>query len=139
MADKLKNGGSPFAKASGDTKKVLLIEDEEMLSEMYKTKFEGEGFVFFRAYDGENGLELAKRERPDIILLDIIMPKVDGFVVLKELKADAGTKNIKIILLTNLGQDEDVKKGKAMGADDYLIKANFTPAQVVDKVRGLLK
>lgn len=119
-------------------KKVLLIEDEEMLSEMYKTKFEGEGFEFFRAYDGENGVELAKREKPDIILLDIIMPKVDGFTVLKELKKTPETAGAKIVLLTNLGQEEDVKKGKLMGADDYLVKANFTPAQVIDKVRQVL-
>ncbi len=129
MADQVKKRGG----------KVLLIEDEEMLSEMYKTKFEAEGFNFFRAYDGENGLELAKKESPDVILLDIIMPRVDGFAVLEELKKDEATKKAKIILLTNLGQEEDVKKGKTLGADDYLVKANFTPAQVVEKVRGLLK
>ena len=119
-------------------KKVLLIEDEEMLSEMYKMKFVAEGFEFIKAKDGESGLELAKKEKPDIILLDIIMPKMDGFAVLKELKSDATTKRAKVILLTNLGQDEDVKKGKSMGADDYLVKANFTPMQVVDKVRQVL-
>lgn len=119
-------------------KKVLLIEDEEMLSEMYKTKFEGEGFKFFRARDGEEGIELAKCEKPDIILLDIIMPKMDGFAVLKQLKADGDSKKAKIILLTNLGQEEDVRKGRSMGAEDYLIKANFTPAQVVAKVRKVL-
>lgn len=119
-------------------KKILLIEDEEMLSEMYKVKFEAEGFRFLRARDGEQGLEVAKKEKPDIILLDIIMPKVDGFAVLKMLKQDPDTKKVKIILLTNLGQEEDIKKGKSMGADDYLVKANFTPAEVVDKVRQVL-
>ena len=119
-------------------KKVLLIEDEEMIGEMYRTKFESEGFEFVCGKDGEGGLELAKKEKPDIILLDIIMPKLDGFSVLKELKKDTKTKKIKIILLTNLGQDEDVKKGKAMGANDYLVKANFTPSQVVEKVREVL-
>jgi len=119
-------------------KKVLLIEDEEMLAEMYKMKFEGEGFSFLASRDGESGIELAKKEKPDIILLDIIMPKMDGFSVLKALKDDSDTKKAKIILLTNLGQEEDVKKGKSMGADDYLVKANFTPAQVVEKVRKVL-
>ncbi|NQU77123.1 response regulator [Candidatus Falkowbacteria bacterium] len=121
-----------------DGKKVLLIEDEEMLSEMYKMKFEAEGFKFLHGKDGEEGIELAKNEKPDIILLDVIMPKMDGFAVLKELKKEAITKGIKVILLTNLGQEEDVKKGKAMGANDYLVKANFTPAQVVAKVREVL-
>jgi len=129
MPKESKNGGG----------KVLLIEDEEMLSDMYKMKFTAEGFKFLRGKDGEIGLELAKKEKPDIILLDVIMPKVDGFAVLKELKKDAATKNIKVLLLTNLGQDEDIRKGKAMGADGYLVKANFTPAQVVEKVRAVLK
>lgn len=120
-------------------KKVLLIEDEDMLSEMYKVKFEKEGFEFLRATEGASGIELVKKEKPDIILLDVIMPKMDGFAVLESLKKDPATKRAKVILLTNLGQDEDVRKGKDMGADDYLVKANFTPTQVVEKVRGLLE
>lgn len=118
--------------------KVLLVEDEDMLSEMYKVKFEKEGFVFLRAVEGADGLALANKEKPDIILLDVIMPKMDGFAVLKKLKSDPNTKKIKVILLTNLGQDEDINKGKEMGADDYLVKANFTPTQVLDRVRKVL-
>lgn len=118
--------------------KVLLVEDEDMLSEMYKIKFEKEGFVFLRAVEGADGLALANKEKPDIILLDVIMPKMDGFAVLKKLKSDPNTKKIKVILLTNLGQDEDINKGKEMGADDYLVKANFTPTQVLDRVRKVL-
>ncbi len=119
--------------------KVLIVEDEEMLVNMYISKFEKEGFDPIKALNGKNGLELADKENPEIILLDVIMPEMDGFMVLKELKSNSKTKNIPVIMLTNLGQDEDVKKGNELGAKDYLVKANLTPAQVVDKVKEILK
>ena len=119
--------------------KILIIEDEEMLSNMYKVKFENEGFEVETALNGADGLELAAKEMPSIILLDIIMPKIDGFAVLQKLKADPKTKDIPVILLTNLGQDEDVTRGKQLGAVGYLVKANHTPSEVVDKVRGFIK
>lgn len=119
--------------------KVLIVEDEEMLVNMYISKFEKEGFDPIKALNGKNGLELADKENPEIIILDVIMPEMDGFMVLKELKSNSKTKNIPVIMLTNLGQDEDVKKGNELGAKDYLVKANLTPAQVVDKVKEILK
>jgi len=119
--------------------KVLLAEDEQSLREMYEMKFQREGFETLSVDNGEPVLEMAKHDKPDIILLDIILPKVDGFSALKELKQETKTKNIPVIMLTNLGQDEDIKKGKEFGADDYLVKANLTPAQVVDKIREVLK
>ncbi len=118
--------------------KVLIIEDEESLLQMYQTKFEHENYEVVTAGDGSEGIVKAKSEKPDIILLDIILPKKDGFMVLKELKADKATSDIKVIMLTNLGQDEDVSKGKKLGAVDYLVKANLTPAQLVDKVAKYL-
>lgn len=118
--------------------KILLVEDDKMLADMYVTKFSKEGIKIMRADDGAAGLELAKKEKPDLILLDIIMPKLDGFAVLKELKKDPGMGNTHILLLTNLGQSEDVEKGKQLGADDYFIKANHTPAEIVEKVKYLL-
>jgi len=119
--------------------KILIIEDEEMLVNMYESKFLTEGFQVLKAFNGEDGLALALKEKPDLILLDIILPKMDGFLVLKSLKEETPTKNIPIILLTNLGQDEDINKGKAMGANDYLVKANLTPSEVVEKVKEILK
>lgn len=119
--------------------KILLIEDEEMLANMYETKFKNEGFNIKKALDGETGLKMALEDKPDIILLDIIMPKLDGFSVLRSLKDSVKTKDVPVILLTNLGQDEDVKKGTAMGAAGYLVKANLTPAEVVDKVKDYFK
>jgi len=118
-----------------DKVKILLIEDEEMLANMYEIKFKNEGFELIKALDGAKGLELSKTTNPDFILLDIIMPKMDGFSVLKALKDDSATQNIPVMLLTNLGQEEDVKKGKELGAVGYLVKANITPAEVVDKVK----
>ena len=124
-----------------DTKKtsVVIVEDEKMLADMYATKFTMEGFAAQKANDGQSGFDLVKRAPPDIILLDIFMPKIDGFGVLKMIKGDETLKNIPVILLTNLGQDEDIKKGKELGATDYFVKANHTPAEVVLKVKQVLK
>lgn len=118
--------------------KVLIVEDETMLVNMYIAKFEKEGFETVQAENGKKGIEVAKEEKPDIILLDIIMPEMDGFMVLKELKSTPETKNIPVIMLTNLGQEEDVEKGSKLGAIGYLVKANLTPSQVVDKVKEVL-
>ncbi|MBI2984301.1 MAG: response regulator [Candidatus Kerfeldbacteria bacterium] len=118
---------------------VLLVEDEKMLADMYATKFSMEGFATHKAYDGQAGLRLAQDMKPDIILLDIIMPKLDGFAVLKALRQDPSFKSTPVLLLTNLGQDEDIKKGQQLGATDYFVKANHTPAEVVNKVRTILR
>lgn len=118
---------------------ILLMEDDVFLANIYKTKFEMEGFKISVAENGEIGLADVKKKKPDIILLDILMPKMDGFAVLEKIKADEETKNIPIILLTNLGQKDDVDKGLQMGATDYLIKAHFKPSEVVDKVKKVLK
>lgn len=119
-------------------KKVLLVEDDKMILDMYTLKFTQEGYEVTQAENGKDGLDLAKKIQPDIILLDIILPQMDGFTVLKSVKADPKTKDVPVVLLTNLGQDGDVKKGIELGAVDYLIKANFTPSQVVDKVKSVL-
>lgn len=118
--------------------KILIVEDERMLAEMYATKFSMEGFDVVKAFDGQDGLETARTEKPDFIILDIIMPKLDGFAVLKELKSDVKLRSVPVLLLTNLGQDDDIKKGKELGANDYFVKSNHTPADVVRKVKELL-
>lgn len=118
---------------------VLLVEDDSFLSNIYKTKFEMEDFKITTAEDGAAGLEQAKKKHPDIILLDILLPKMDGFTVLEKLKSDSSTADIPVILLTNLGQKDDVDKGLKLGAVDYLIKAHFKPAETVAKVREALK
>lgn len=115
--------------------KILLIEDEEMLANMYEVKFQNEGFDITKALDGASGLELAKTIKLDLVLLDVIMPKMDGFSVLKSIREDASIKDLPVILLTNLGQDEDVQKGKELGVVGYLVKANVTPAEVVEAAK----
>lgn len=119
--------------------KILLIEDDTFLVEMYTTKFELEGFSVISAEDGQKGLDMVKKENPNIILLDILMPKMDGFAVLDALKKDKETADIPVVLLTNLGQKEDVKKGFEKGAVGYLIKAHFMPSEVVEKIKKILK
>lgn len=121
------------------TAHVLLVEDDEFLSGIYQKKFEMEGFKISTADNGEKGLAEAKKKKPDIILLDILLPKLDGFAVLEQLKADSVMKNIPVVLLTNLGQKDDVQKGLDAGAVDYLIKAHFKPSEIVEKVRKVLK
>lgn len=121
-----------------DKIKILLIEDDSFLLKMYATKFEMEKFNVLLASDGETGVKIAKGENPDIILLDIMMPKMNGFDVLKILKKDESTKRIPVILLTNLNQKDDIEKGISMGAVDYLVKAHFMPSEVVKKVTDIL-
>ncbi|MBI5729080.1 MAG: response regulator [Candidatus Magasanikbacteria bacterium] len=118
---------------------VLLVEDDVFLAGIYQKKFEMEGYKISTAENGEKGLADAKKKKPDIILLDILLPKMDGFTVLQNLKADTATKNIPVILLTNLGQKDDVEKGLEAGAADYLIKAHFKPSEIVDKVKKVLR
>ncbi|MDD5290564.1 MAG: response regulator [Patescibacteria group bacterium] len=124
---------------SGSSKiKILLVEDDPFLLSMYNTKFEMENFKVVTAEDGEKGLKLALKEMPDVILLDIMLPRMDGFEVLKALKADKKTSGIPVILLTNLSQKEKVKEGLSLGANDYLIKAHFMPSEVVEKIKKLI-
>ncbi|OGH86530.1 MAG: hypothetical protein A2493_03140 [Candidatus Magasanikbacteria bacterium RIFOXYC12_FULL_33_11] len=118
---------------------VLLVEDDTFLGNIYKTKFELEKFKIIVATDGQEGLEMAKKKKPDIILLDVLMPKMDGFTVLENLKKDKNLAQIPVILLTNLGQKDDVEKGLELGAVDYLIKAHFKPSETVDKVKDILQ
>ncbi len=118
---------------------VLLVEDDTFLSGIYQKKFEMEGFKVSLADNGEKALVEVKKKKPDIVMLDVLLPKLDGFAVLEKLKADSETKNIPVILLTNLGQKDDVEKGLQMGAVDYLIKAHFKPSEVVDKIKKALQ
>lgn len=118
--------------------KILLIEDDPFLLNMYATKFELENFEVVVADDGEKGAKLALKESPDIILLDIILPKKDGFEVLKIIKSDEKARKIPVVLLTNLSQKNEIEKGMAMGANDFLIKAHFMPSEVVAKIKKII-
>lgn len=117
---------------------VAIIEDDTFLAGMYEQKFRMEQMNPLMAYDGEAGLELIRAQKPDIVLLDIMMPKKDGWEVLQILRSDQATQNIPVIMLTNLGQKEDVDLALKYGASDYLIKAHFNPQEVIDRVRTLV-
>lgn len=119
--------------------KILIIEDEAALRNTMADFLKEEKFEAISAGDGEAGVQLAKKEMPDLVLLDIILPKKDGFEVLKELKNDEKTKKIPVILLTNLESPEDVEKAFAQGATTYLVKSNYRLEDVVKKIKEILK
>lgn len=118
--------------------KILIVEDEELLAKVLKEKFEKEGFQVFVAGDGEAVVPSAGKNSPDLILLDLILPKKSGFEVLAELKADPELKLIPVIVLSNLGQDEEIKSALSLGAVDYLVKTQHPINEVVEKVRQQL-
>lgn len=118
--------------------RIVLVEDDEFLSSMYETKLTKTGYESHIAHDGQEGWDLILAEKPDLVLLDILLPKMSGFEVLEKMKADPELKKIPVILLTNLSQRNDVEKGLELGANDYLIKAHFTPNEVVMKIQKLI-
>jgi len=119
--------------------KILIIEDDLTLVEMYKKKFSQEGYEMIEAYNGQDGLLKAQEEKPDLILLDIMMPKMDGFQVLEKLKNDPLLAKIPVMILTNIAtKPEDIKRAKKLGACDYIIKANFVPSEIIQKVKNHL-
>ena len=118
--------------------KILVVDDDPFILDMYVLKFKDQGFQIDTATDGKMCLEKIKTCKPDIVLLDVVMPKMDGFEVMKKIKEEKSPRPFKLIFLTNFGQKEDVEKGMEMGADGYIIKAHFTPSEVVVKVKELL-
>jgi DNA-binding response OmpR family regulator len=120
-------------------KKILVIEDDKFLRELISQKLLKEGYDIAEAMDGEKGVEAIKAENPDLILLDLILPGIDGFEVLSRIKSDPNMSGIPVIILSNLGQKDDIEKGLKMGAVDYLIKAHFTPNEIVEKIRIIMK
>ena len=121
-----------------DRYKVLIVEDDDFLLKMYSSKLELEDFKTLTAVTGTQGLKLAQKERPDLILLDLILPEMDGFQILQALKADQETKDIPVLVLTNYAQKENIDRCLDLGAVDYLIKAHFIPSEVVKKIKQIL-
>jgi DNA-binding response OmpR family regulator len=121
-----------------DSKKILIVEDDMFIRDIYQVKFSQEGFDVTTAEDGIKALEILEQMVPDIILLDIIMPYMNGMEVLKKIKEKDSLKKIPIIMLTNISEKEKVTEGTELGIDDYIIKSHFTPSEVVKKVNALL-
>ncbi|PIV12899.1 MAG: response regulator [Candidatus Nealsonbacteria bacterium CG03_land_8_20_14_0_80_36_12] len=120
-------------------KTILIIEDDKFLRELIAQKLSKEDYEISEAIDGEEGMSKVKEEKPDLILLDLILPGIDGFEVLSQIKKDPALSPIPVIILSNLGQKEDVEKGTKLGAVDYLIKAHFTPGEIIEKIKNVLK
>ena len=120
--------------------KVLLVEDDNFLREISSKKLVKEGFTVYEAIDGEQALNGIKEIKPDIVLLDIILPAVDGFQILANIRSsdDPDIAKIPVIMLSNLGQDDDIKKAMDIGANDYLVKAHFTTEEIVEKIKSVL-
>lgn len=117
---------------------ILLVEDDPVLSKMYSEKFKFEGFNVLTAANGEDGLNLALTEKIDMILLDLMLPRLSGAELLTKLRLDPKGKSVKVIALTNLAEQEEKNKIMSLGAMDYLIKAMQTPEEVVKKVKAHL-
>ncbi len=118
---------------------VLVVEDDQFLRDLIVKKLNEEGLKTIQAIDGEEGLRMARERKPAIVLLDLILPGIDGFEVLKQIKADPAMSDMPVLILSNLGQKDDIDRGLKLGAVDYLIKAHFTPGEIVQKVKEVLE
>ncbi|MFH1611923.1 MAG: response regulator [bacterium] len=119
--------------------KVLVVEDDKFLRDLLVRKLKEENFEIETAIDGVEAIKKADEWMPNLILLDLIIPGLDGFEVLKQLKENPNTNKIPTVILSNLGQQEEIQKGMGLGASDYLVKAHLTPGEIIDKVKGLLE
>lgn len=119
--------------------KILIVEDDPFLSQMYSTKLTTSGYEIDTAEDGEKALEHIKSNKPDLVLLDIVLPKMDGIEVLKTVRATPEIAGTKIIMLSNLGQESEIERGLKEGANDYIVKSHYTPSEVVAKIIQLLE
>jgi len=122
-----------------DKKKILLVEDDALILKMLSEQLSHAGYEISMAQDGEEGINKTHELAPDLIILDLTLPKIDGIEVLAKIKADPVTSNIKIFILSNNNQDETIKRALKLGVDDYMIKVNFTPEEIVGKVDKVLK
>jgi DNA-binding response OmpR family regulator len=120
-------------------KKILLVEDDPFLIEIYKTKLTEAGFKVSVAIDGQEGIKKTEEENPDLVLLDIVLPNVDGWEYLRKISKHEKFKNLKIVVLSNLGQKSEVEKGMDLGAAKYIIKAHYTPSEVVEEVKKIIQ
>ena len=118
-----------------DEKYVLIVEDDPFYSNIYKTKMAAEGIVASIVHDGSAAIKAAQEKKPVVIVLDLIMPGKDGFQTLQELKADAALKDVVVLVLSNLSQDDDIKRVMDMGATEYLVKSNVPLQEVIERIK----
>lgn len=119
--------------------KILLVEDDSLIVKIYSTRLKADGYTILSADNGEDGLALAEKETPDLVLLDVMMPKVDGFTVLEKLRANAALRDKPILVYSNLAQDTEIEKAKQLGATEFIVKANISPTELVSKIKSYIK
>jgi two-component system phosphate regulon response regulator PhoB len=122
-----------------DSAKILIIEDDKFLSSVLKTRLEKEGFQVEQAFDGEEGLIKLKEARPDLILLDLILPKMSGFEVLEQISLDPQLNQVPVMIASNLGQESDIQKAKNLGAVEYYVKVKTTIDQLAEMVKRIIE
>jgi DNA-binding response OmpR family regulator len=120
-------------------KNILIIEDDEFFRDLLNKKLSTNDFKVLEEMDGESGVAKIKEIKPDLVLLDLLLPNMDGFEVLMKVKADPSVAKTPIIVLSNLGQQEDIDRAMKLGASDYLIKSQLDIDQVIEKIKGMLK
>ena len=120
-------------------KKILLIEDEKILAEMYREKFSQAGFEVFLALEAKEGIKLAKKERPDLIVLDILLPRENGIVFLNWLRKDQEIASIPVVAFSNYDDPATKREAAKLGVKEYLIKTSYTPQEIVEKIKNYLK
>jgi len=139
MVKKILNLSTGENQGSSLKKKVLIIEDEKILGEMYKDKFTQAGFEVSLVIEAREGVELVKKEKPDLVLLDILLPRENGIFFLEELKKISEVASVPVVAFSNFDDPETKKRAAKLGAKDYLIKTGYTPQEIVEKVKGYLK
>lgn len=122
-----------------NNKRILLVDDDEFLVDMYSVKFQEAGFEVDTAMDGEKGLQKVREENFDVLLLDLVMPAVDGFEVLEKLNEEELREGMKVIVLSNQGKAENIERGESLGIDGYIVKANAIPSEVLERVKNIIQ
>jgi CheY-like chemotaxis protein len=120
-------------------KTILLVEDDPFVVDIYTTKLESAGFSVEVAEDGEEALRKLKEKKPDLMILDIVLPNIDGWELLKMIRSELGMEDLKVVVLSNLSQKEEVQKGLALGVIRHFVKASFTPSEVVEEIKKILQ
>lgn len=118
-------------------KKVMIIEDDKFLSSLIKTRLEKEGFFVIQAFDGEEATELLRQDRPDLIVMDLVMPKMNGFEVLQTISITPQLEKVPVVILSNLAQDSDIEKARELGAKEYFVKVKISIDDLLKKIKEL--
>lgn len=122
----------------GNFKKILLVEDDQYLVDIYKTKLEKEGYKVSVVQDGKDFFSILEKEDPDLILLDIVLPHVDGWEILRDLRKNPKFKEKKVVIISNLSQREEIEKAKELGVISFLVKAHYTPSEIVEEIKKII-